>query len=188
MTSGGRAGGSVAPESQRMPFTPFHFGPGLLAKSILPERAFSLQVFVLGQIVSDLQPGIAMLSGRGELHGWTHTYLGALFCALATFAAWRLWERWRPARYATERVSGAIAAVSALLGTLSHVWLDSQYHAEMNNLTPGMLRLVERGDASTSIEMLCVACAVGGLAILGARKLTSRFLHRHQAVIGRSKQ
>ncbi|HYQ38464.1 MAG TPA: hypothetical protein VER09_05940, partial [Pseudomonas sp.] len=59
-----------------MPFTPLHMGPGILLKALLPTR-FSLMVFGWAQIVMDLQPLLAMLTGRGELHGLSHTWPGA---------------------------------------------------------------------------------------------------------------
>jgi hypothetical protein len=51
-------------------------GSGILLKALRPER-FSLMVFGWTQIVMDLQPLVAMLSGRGELHSFTHTWIGA---------------------------------------------------------------------------------------------------------------
>ena len=67
-----------------MPFTPLHMGPGLVVKACM-QGAFSLMVFGWTQIVMDIQPLIVLISGEGHLHGFTHTYVGAILIAL--FAA-----------------------------------------------------------------------------------------------------
>jgi len=77
-----------------MPVTPFHLGPGALAKSIAP-RNFSFQVFFLSQIAMDIQPGINLLLGWRPLHGWTHTYLARCLWN-ARDVVWRIWEKIRP--------------------------------------------------------------------------------------------
>ena len=69
-----------------MPFTPLHMGPGLAVMAVM-QRKFSLLVFGWSQVVIDLQPLLAMTTGRVELHGFSHTLLGAtligLLCGLS---------------------------------------------------------------------------------------------------------
>jgi len=67
-----------------MPFTPIHMGSGILLKSLL-QGSFSLMVFGWTQIIMDIQPLIVLISGEGHLHGFTHTYIGAILIAI--FAA-----------------------------------------------------------------------------------------------------
>ena len=55
-----------------MPFTPLHMGPGIAIKVIM-QRRFSLMVFGWSQIVMDIEPLVAMLRDKGELHGLSHT-------------------------------------------------------------------------------------------------------------------
>jgi hypothetical protein len=66
-----------------MPFTPFHMGPGIVVKTAL-QSSFSLMVFGWSQVAIDIQPLVVLLTGKGELHGFSHTFLGAtligLFC------------------------------------------------------------------------------------------------------------
>lgn len=69
-----------------MPFTPMHMGPGIAIKAVM-QRRFSLMVFDSSQIVMDIEPLVAMMRDKGELHGLSHTVLGAtvlgLFSALS---------------------------------------------------------------------------------------------------------
>ena len=64
-----------------MPFTPFHLGPATVVKALLQDR-FSLVVFGWSQIVMDVQPLVVMVSGRGHMHGFTHTLIGATLLGL----------------------------------------------------------------------------------------------------------
>lgn len=160
-----------------MPFTPFHFGIGALVKSVTPARAFSFQVFALSQALIDIQPGLGLFLGWDELHGWTHTYPGALLIALATMVVWRGWVVGRPKRFDNGSISNFVVASSALFGTLSHVWLDSQFHAEMSNLTPNLLKLWKSGDVTTNIETACLAAAGLALLVYGVRRLSGYARH-----------
>ena len=164
-----------------MPFTPFHLGAGILASSVTPKRAFSFGVFLVAQGVMDVQPGLGLLLDWDVLHGWTHTYPAAVVLAVLVIALWGLWERVRPQRFDAARVGPVVLMTSALFGTLSHVWLDSQYHAEMASLTPSVLRLVPAGDAAVMTEILCGVAALVGGVIWAVRWLTLRLMRCRQA-------
>jgi hypothetical protein len=73
-----------------VPFTPFHMGPGLGVKAILGQR-FSWMIFGLSQVAMDVEPLVRILRHDPEVHGFTHTYLGATLigavgCVLAGIA------------------------------------------------------------------------------------------------------
>ena len=123
-----------------MPFTPVHIGPGQLLKALM-RGAFSLIIFGYAQVLIDLQPLVALTSGRGAVHGWSHTWVGAVaigaFAAVTgrplTNAALRLV---RGATRSGLRVSWAVALGSAFIGTLSHVAIDSLIYPDMHALRP----------------------------------------------------
>ena len=165
-----------------MPFTPLHLGIGAFARSVTPHRFFSFQVFVLSQVLIDIQPGMGLLLGWDELHGWTHTYRGALVIALATALLWMAWEHYRPKRCDNGHVSTVVLAYTSLLGTLSHVWMDSQFHAEMARLTPRWIKLWQTGDATTSIETFCLALFCLSAVIWIARRLALSLWRRYRQV------
>jgi hypothetical protein len=121
-----------------MPFTPFHMGPGMAIKAGM-QRRFSLMVFGWSQIVMDLQPLFVILTGKGELHGFSHTYVGATLIALISAISGKyLGEvglkiiheaRYLPIRW-------PVAWMSALVGTYSHIVLDSIMHRDLKPLYP----------------------------------------------------
>jgi len=112
-----------------MPFTPIHMGPGILIKSIL-KSGFSLMVFGWTQIVMDIQPLIVLISGEGHLHGFTHTYIGAILIAIFSAITGKylsviglfilgLNDDWGI------KIGWGVCFFSAIIGSFTHVFLDS---------------------------------------------------------------
>jgi hypothetical protein len=131
-----------------MPFTPFHMGAGLVAKAGL-DKHMSLISFGIAQVAMDIEPGVGMLRGAAELHGWSHTLPGALVIATAvapvsTLLVRPILGRWNKevAHYklswlsVEERPRWAPCVVGAFVGTLSHIVLDGIIHADMHPLAP----------------------------------------------------
>ncbi len=126
-----------------MPFTPVHMGPGILLKSLL-QGSFSLMVFGWTQIIMDLQPLYVMVSNstRFELHGFSHTYLGAtLLAVLSALSGKYLAEiGLKLLEFSTRaqpiKIGWRIAFFSACLGSYSHVALDSIMHADLQPYYP----------------------------------------------------
>lgn len=116
-------------------------GPGIFVKAVL-QGSFSLMVFGWTQIVMDLQPLWVMVTGDGKLHGFSHTYLGALL--IAAFSA-------LTGKYLSEiglrilviskedypiRITWWVCFLSAYIGSLSHVLLDGIMHADVTPFFP----------------------------------------------------
>jgi hypothetical protein len=123
-----------------VPVTPYHLGPGILVKAML-RGSFSLIIFGWTQLLMDLQPLIVLLTGRGELHGFTHTCLGAsLIALLAAVTGKLLIDRVGTALAPEGRkaipMPWWVAFVSAFIGSLSHVALDSIIYLDMQPFAP----------------------------------------------------
>lgn len=148
-----------------MPFTPLHMGPGLLLKTFL-QSTFSLMVFGWTQILIDIQPLVVLLSGRGELHGLSHTYLGATAIAIVGAPSGKYLgeiglrilrlQQYNP-------IGWRVAWMSAFIGGYSHVLIDGIMHADMRPLAPFSQQAVLHGivDIDT-LHILCVLAAVIG--------------------------
>jgi hypothetical protein len=144
-------------------------GPGILVKAML-QGSFSLMVFGWAQIVMDIQPLAVMLIGAGQLHGFSHTYVGATLLAvisgltgkyLAEFGLklLRIDEDGAPIA-----IKWKIVFISSFTGTYSHVFLDAIMHSDVEPYFPwsdenGLLGLM-------SISMLHQLCIVS--ALIGA--------------------
>lgn len=122
-----------------MPFTPFHMGPGLLIKSLL-QGSFSLMIFGWTQIVMDVQPLVAMTSGIGKLHGFTHTYVGATLIAVFAAATGKYLAEWALTKLfdlkSATPIRWWVVFLSAFIGAYSHVLLDSIMHADLEPWSP----------------------------------------------------
>ena len=164
-----------------MPFTPFHMGPALAIKAFGGER-FSLVVFGLSQIAMDLEPLIRLLRGDPVVHGVTHTYLGATVIGglgVLVFKPFgesglRFWNfatryPWTRTFEVGDSISWTTALVTALLGTYSHVFLDSVMHRDMQPWWP-----LAEGNSSlglftrATLHAACVLSGTAGLLALAA--------------------
>ncbi len=151
-----------------MPFTPYHVGPGIAVKAVLPKK-FSLLIFAWAQIVMDLQPLIVILVGRGRPHGVSHTLIGAAVLGGAAAVSgkylieWVL--SWRRNGLNVD-ISWGVALFSAWLGTFSHVLIDGLVYPDMDLFWPFMtgnpLRI---GFSVRGMILFCVVSGVlGGVA------------------------
>ena len=163
-----------------MPVTPVHMGPGLLLKALM-RGAFSLIIFGYAQVLIDLQPLVALTSGRGAVHGWSHTWLGAAIIGAFAAITGRPATNWvlrlvRGASRSRLRVSWAVALGSGLIGTLSHVALDSLIYPDMHALRPWSDAQPWLGVATSSqVYAGCfLSGAVGAVLYLGLAWRRSR--------------
>ena len=167
-----------------MPFTPLHMGPGMAIKALAGDR-FSLVAFGISQVLIDLEPLIRIIRGDAELHGFTHTWLGALLVAAVAFpVAWcshpwlaRRWAdaggtRWFP--MAAQPCAPA-TTIGVLVGTLSHVAIDSVMHSDMAPHWPfaagsPLYRLVD----IDTLHLACIVLGAAGLCVFALRQWLER--------------
>ena len=97
-----------------MPFTPFHFGPGLLIKGIAP-RHVSVTAFVAANVAIDLESLYNLQRGAWPIHTHLHTFLGAALTGLATVVVLVL-VRWEPVPTTTAEVTLGGIVIGAMLG------------------------------------------------------------------------
>lgn len=164
-------------------------GPGILVKALL-QGGFSLMVFGWAQIVMDLQPLIAIMSGEGRLHGFTHTYVGSTLIAVFSALSGKYLGQWGLILLSNGAQRGItirwwVAFLSAFIGAYSHVLLDSVMHADMEPWSPisptnGLLGLI-------SVPMLhrfCIyAGLVGGVLYFSVAYLLSRSRYVSRAAV-----
>jgi hypothetical protein len=164
-----------------MPVTPFHFGPGLLIKSLIPGR-FSFAAFIATQVVIDVETIYWILRDAWPVHRVLHTLPGGALagalvaCAtapllppLARWLAKRLPSiagvvRARPHHLAAESRMGA-ALLGGLIGGVSHALLDGVMHLDIQPFRP--LTTSNPLLNAVSLPALHLACtAAGALGLL----------------------
>ncbi len=156
-----------------MPFTPFHFGLGLLFKSL--ERRFSFIYFAAAQVFIDLEPLYFIVTRQYPFHRVLHTYMGCtvvivvllVFLPLYNFAVTRIlgWAK----------ISFKAALLSAAVGAYSHVLLDSLLHEDMRPFRPFLntnvaLNIISSG----ALYRACLFSAVAGAIVWAGAYLRAK--------------
>jgi hypothetical protein len=163
-----------------MPFTPFHFGPGLLTKSIL-GRYFSFTSFVLSQVVIDVETAYHLIRNEWPLHRALHTLLGGTMAGVVVgvlvhvggrlvdrHSRWfrgSIFARWHECELAAAVFGGAV-------GGASHSVLDSMTHSDVQPFSPfatdnPLLGVIGAG-------ALHLGCVVAGIAAVGVLIVKTR--------------
>lgn len=154
-----------------MPFTPFHLGPGVLAKSLLGPR-FSFMVFGGSQVLMDVEALVRIYRNDAILHGPSHTVAGAVLIGLAAGFLGRPVSLFvlETLRITHHDISWRVSFSTAFLGTCSHIALDAIMHADMNALFPfaqgnGLLSFFSVAE----LHALCLITGLLGCGVLFLR-------------------
>ncbi len=161
-----------------MPFTPFHFGPGLALKAILP-RHVSFLAFAAANVTIDCETGYHMLRGEWPLHRALHTLPGAAVAGVVTIvvlvALRRRLARWFDADGAdvaagatSFEFSARAIAIGGALGSLSHPILDGIMHEDARPFAPFTSENPLLGSAYdvARLHAACFLCGVLGVCLL----------------------
>lgn len=141
-----------------MPATPLHLGFALPIKLARGDK-FSVPTFIWANCIMDIEPIAHILFELpGDLHGLTHTYLGAGLMTLACWVLMTLVYWWPEPR-------GKRVVESFAWGTVTHVLLDSFVHNDMNPLFP-LMGNVFYFDGILSVSVIGFVLGALGLAFL----------------------
>jgi hypothetical protein len=153
-----------------MPFTPFHFGPGLLLKAAAHQR-FSFTAYAVTQVVIDCETGYHLLRGEWPVHRVLHTLLFGGVVGAAVGAAIGAGARGlirAPDQPGLRGETGFAPSVTGgLVGGLLHSLLDAIMHPDVRPFWPfsggnPMLGLVDRG----ALHGACVVTGLMGILLL----------------------
>jgi hypothetical protein len=156
-----------------VPFTPFHFGPGLLLKLAAPRRV-SVTAFIATQVAVDLEPLYLLMRDEYPVHRTLHTVWAAGTVGVGIGLA--LWAVARGrvkglSPTATAEFRGGPAVLGGLVGGISHALLDGLMHRDIHALRPlseAQWVLGPRG--VTALHLAClIAGAVGAAGLLVRR-------------------
>ena len=145
-------------------------GPGILIKALL-QGSFSLMVFGWTQIVMDIQPLIVLVTGEGHLHGFTHTYAGAILLAMFSALTGKYLSEFGLvvlgiAKDNSIKILWWVSFLSAFIGSFSHVFLDSIMHSDVEPFYPFTLNNSLHGFISISeLHKFCLYSGLIGATI-----------------------
>ncbi len=174
-----------------MPLTPFHLGPALAAKAGL-RHAFSLRVFVLAQVLIDVESALRLALPTGTVHGPLHSLAGAAAAGLAAAVVGKplVHSLTMPLRTLLARVEGmpawvveqvvpvgwTAALVGGLFGGVSHALLDAVIHADVQPFWPFTARnpFLREGSFYPMHMVTALVGLLGGAAWLALARRTPR--------------
>ncbi len=165
-----------------MPFTPYHFGPAFLI-GVLAFPFLDIAALMISSVVLDLEPLAVLMFGlSGPLHGNLHTFLGAAIVAVLTACV--IWVIRTPLQQLlslfalSHDPTFSTVLISSVIGTYSHVLLDSFLYAEMNPFFPLLGNPLQGLIEAATIYQFCVYCMMFGLVIYALR-LVVRYKRNH---------
>jgi hypothetical protein len=98
-----------------MPLTSYHFGPGLLLKSVLPRR-FSFAAFAATEVAVDVETLVNLIRHHWPVHDRLHSLPGSLAVGLATHLVGRTIVTRLPRRAEEPLLASEVSLGGALLG------------------------------------------------------------------------
>jgi len=156
-----------------MPFTPFHFGPGLLIKGIAPRR-FSFTAYAATQVVIDIESGYYLFTGEYPVHRVLHTFtagvvVGAMVGGVVTLIGRRL--PGADGETGRRELGTLPTMVGGVIGGLMHSLLDGVMHEDILPWRPFLDSnpLYHLIDVAT-LHVACVAAGIAGIALLAVRR------------------
>jgi len=152
-----------------MPFTPFHLGPALAVGLPLRNR-FHLPTFIVGSVILDIEPlAVLVLGLMYPLHGYLHTFMGAIGVGLLLGYAMYVLEGllkplWRKlVLVPTASFKPKRFLVAGLTGTVLHVLMDSPLYYDIKPLYPIPVNPFYNPGLAGPVYGVCIVTGLIGL-------------------------
>jgi hypothetical protein len=167
-----------------MPFTPFHFGPGLFFG--IPLRKYiHAPTFILANVLLDIEPLIVLITGINyPLHGYLHTLAAAIgvgaFFGMVMFV---LERSMRPVYLKLllepdTKFSKLQFVTAGVSGTLLHVLLDSPLYSDIKPFFPHIANPLFGATFSIDIYLLSFWLGIFGIAFYIVLLIVSAYKKR----------
>ena len=132
-------------------------------------KHISFLAFCGANVLVDVEPLYFMLTHQWPVHRFFHTFVGATVAAAIVVAAFTLVRKLMP------RLSVRAVALGAILGTYSHVLLDSLMHADMHPFAPFSAANPLLGAVFlNTLYGFCVLAGLVGGVVIGVRYSRNR--------------
>jgi len=158
-----------------MPFTPFHFGPGLLL-GLLLLSFIDFPTFLVANVIVDVEPFLVLTFDLDyPLHGFFHSFLGGTLVAfLLAIIMNRIRGFFSPLLSffkLEQRSSFRNILLASVTGVYLHIYLDSRMYLDIQPLYPLEANPFFVNTALPGLQeyMLCVWCFIGAAIVYGIR-------------------
>ena len=148
-----------------MPFTPLHLGVGACCKAV-GQRRFSFMIFAGTQVLMDIEPLLGLIYNWQYLHLYTHNLIGATLIGSIALLMGKPISQWvlrSILNIKNWRISWRTAAISAYIGSFSHIFLDAFMHHDVYFFYPWILKNPLLGLLSYSVIFYsCISAILFG--------------------------
>ncbi len=148
-----------------MPFTPLHLGVGACCKAV-GQRRFSFMIFAGTQVLMDIEPLLGLIYNWQYLHLYTHNLIGATLIGSIALLIGKPINQWvlrSILNYKNWSISWRTAAISAYIGSFSHIFLDAFMHHDVYFFYPWILKNPLLGLLSYSVIFYsCISAILFG--------------------------
>lgn len=148
-----------------MPFTPLHLGVGACCKAV-GQRRFSFMIFAGTHVLMDIEPLLGLIYNWQYLHLYTHNLIGATLIGSIALLIGKPISQWvlrSILNYKNWSISWRTAAISAYIGSFSHIFLDAFMHHDVYFFYPWILKNPLLGLLSYSVIFYsCISAILFG--------------------------
>ena len=148
-----------------MPFTPLHLGVGACCKAV-GQRRFSFMIFAGTQVLMDIEPLLGLIYNCQYLHLYTHNLIGATLIGSIALLMGKPISQWVLRSILNHKnwsISWRTAAISAYIGSFSHIFLDAFMHHDVYFFYPWILKNPLLGLLSYSVIFYsCISAILFG--------------------------
>jgi len=167
-----------------MPFTPYHFGPGLLIGLIFLSL-IDFPTILIASIIVDTEPFLVLIFNLDyPLHGFFHSFLGGTIVALIlTVIMIKVRKYFTPVMSffkIKQKISFIRILLASLIGIYVHILLDSPIYTDIRPFLPFDFNPFYRTPSlpsSTELSIICIWCFIAGLIIYVIRLIIFRIKH-----------
>ncbi len=153
-----------------MPFTLYHFGPGLLIGLIFLSF-IDLPTFLIASLIVDIEPFLVLFFNLNyPLHGFFHSFLGGTIIALIlTVIMIKIREFFTPIMSffkIEQEISFKKILLASLLGIYIHILLDSPLYTDIRPFFPlDFNPFYSTVNLTGLLYAICVWCFLTGLIV-----------------------
>ncbi len=154
-----------------MPFTPFHFGPGLLI-SLTFLSFIDIPTFLIASVIIDIEPFLVLIFHLNyPLHGFFHSFLGGFIVAALLSMVMSKIRRYFTPLITFFKIEQSISfkkiLFSSICGIFLHILLDSPIYMDIRPFFPFEFNPFFRSTVMPGLieYIICVWCFIGAILV-----------------------
>ena len=154
-----------------MPFTPFHFGPGLLI-SLTFLSFIDIPTFLIASVIVDIEPFLVLVFDLNyPLHGFFHSFLGGFIVAVLLSMVMSKIRRYFTPLLTFFKIEQSISFKKILFSSICaiflHILLDSPIYSDIRPFFPFEINPFYQSSfvPGLIVYLICAWCFIGTIFV-----------------------